>query len=152
MSCASESFCVAAFFDPDDSGLTDALTWNGSNWSAPVVIDQDGKATYVSCPSSTFCDAVDYNGNSVTFNGTSWSAPVSVDGQLPAVSCPSSSFCTAVSANGFGTGTAYIYDGSSWAASVGQLDSSGLPDEISCTSASFCAVADNEGNVFIGTG
>jgi Regulator of chromosome condensation (RCC1) repeat/Fibronectin type III domain len=151
MSCASENFCVAPFFYADNSGVTYAITWNGTSWSGPVVIDQGSKVSYISCPTSTFCNAVDFNGNVVTFNGTSWSPPENIGGQLREVSCSAPSFCAAVSAAGFSTGTVFIYDGTSWSPSVGQLDSSGVPGVVSCPSASFCVVADDQGNVFIGS-
>ena len=57
----------------------------------------------VSCPSSSFCVAVDSNANALTFNGCKWSQSSSIDakgGGLNAVSCPSSSFCVAVDGNG----------------------------------------------------
>ena len=33
----------------------------------------------VSCPSASFCVAVDAGGNALTFNGSSWSAPAKID-------------------------------------------------------------------------
>jgi hypothetical protein len=80
-----------------------ALTWNGSSWSAPVLIDPIGYLASVSCPSSSFCVAVDWDGNALTWNGSSWSAPVSIDpngGGFNSVSCASSSFCVAVDSYG----------------------------------------------------
>ena len=52
----------------------------------------------MSCPSASFCVAVDDDGNAFTYNGSSWSTPSRIDtiGDLTSVSCPSSSFCVAV--------------------------------------------------------
>jgi hypothetical protein len=72
VSCASATFCAAVDYEGN------ALTFDGTSWSAATSIDALPLAS-VSCPSSSFCVAVDYSGNVVTFDGTSWSAPVSID-------------------------------------------------------------------------
>ncbi len=102
-----------------------ALTFNGSTWSAPVNANPNGLTMgeggiswpVVSCPTSNFCAAVDgVGGNVVTFDGTSWTAPVTVDSKaahslngpvlifLMSVSCPSATFCVA----GDTTGDAFV--------------------------------------------
>ena len=108
VSCASASFCVAI----DRKG--NALTFNGSTWSAPVNADPNGLSMgeggiswpVVSCPATDFCAAVDGGtGNVVTFNGSTWTAPVNIDSKaadsvngpvlmfLMSVSCRSAAFC-----------------------------------------------------------
>jgi hypothetical protein len=42
-----------------------AITYDGSGWSSPTSIDTVG-LTAVSCPSASFCVAVDRTGNQVT--------------------------------------------------------------------------------------
>ncbi|WP_076263404.1 hypothetical protein [Intrasporangium flavum] len=86
-------------------------------WSAPVVAVPDrGQPSDVSCPTSTWCMAVDLSGRVATFNGSSWSAPKLVfprlDGvnqAITAVSCPTTTFCLAVSDSGYG-----VYRSGSW--------------------------------------
>jgi hypothetical protein len=70
------------------------FTFNGTAWSAATAIDPGHELSTVSCPSASFCAAVDYGPNVVTFNGTSWSTPSAIDpgGYLQAVSCASASF------------------------------------------------------------
>jgi hypothetical protein len=94
-----------------DGGGGGVATFNGSSWSAaPISIDTAPLAS-VSCPSSSFCVAVDYSGNALTFNGSSWSAPASIDpAGLLSVSCTTASFCVAVGDN------ALTFNGSSWSA------------------------------------
>jgi hypothetical protein len=61
-----------------------------------------GGLTAVSCPTTSFCMAVDEDSNrSVMFSGGSWSAPIPASSGygLEAVSCPSTSFCVAVDDN-----------------------------------------------------
>ena len=111
------------------------------SWSAPISIDAGNSILSVSCPSSTFCMAVDGNGGGIDYDGTSWSSPLEVDGGgvLSSVSCPSSSFCMAVDSEG----NAFSYNGSSWSSGTSIYNGSGgLPIEyVSCTSASFCMAA-----------
>jgi hypothetical protein len=73
VSCGSPTFCVAV----DAQG--DALTWNQGTWSSPQLVDTVTSyvqcaegficnlAFSVSCPSTTFCMAVDDGGDSLTY-------------------------------------------------------------------------------------
>jgi hypothetical protein len=128
ISCPTTTFCMGVGFDGD------AISWNGSTWSAVTVIDTSSLniITSVSCPTRTFCAAVDDSGNAMTWNGTTWSSPLTIDdGELDSVSCTSASFCMAI-----GDGT-FDWDGDSW---------SQLPPmapyvnvySVSCTGPSFC--------------
>ncbi|WP_249012447.1 hypothetical protein [Conexibacter sp. DBS9H8] len=111
-----------------------------SGWSTPSSVDGTNLISSVSCPSPSFCIAVDGQGNALSFNGNSWSAPTAIDSYaLNAVSCPSVSFCVAVD----GQGNALTFNGSSWSA-ADSIDTNGLESE-SCTSTSFCAAVDSSG-------
>src|SRR5882724_11190413 len=48
------------------------------HWSPPRPAGA-GDIRQVSCPSKTFCAAIDTDGHALTFNGKTWSAPVTVD-------------------------------------------------------------------------
>ena len=143
VSCPSSSFCMAV------DGGGNALSWNGSSWSALVSIDQNAPPNSVSCPSSSFCMAVDWYGNALSWNGSSWSAPVSIDqnGPLTSVSCPSSSFCMAVDNSGY----ALSWNGSSWSAPV-SIDQNSYLASVSCPSSSFCMAVDGYGNALTWNG
>ena len=127
------------------------------SWSSPLSIDSSGGSLLsVSCPSASFCVAVDYPGNALTWNGNSWSSPVSVDpynpttglgGALTSVSCPSASFCAAVD----GFGNALTWNGSSWSNPLSIDPSAGL-SSVSCPSASFCAAVDSGGGALTWNG
>ncbi len=56
----------------------------------------------VSCPSATFCAAVDNAGGILSWDGNSWGYAADGDGDndLSSVSCPSASFCAAVDSSG----------------------------------------------------
>ena len=88
----------------------DVLTWNGASFSAPASIatepplsgtDASG-LTSVSCPTTTFCRAVDSLGRVFGWNGTAWSAGTLIDNghALTSVSCPTVSYCVAVDRSG----------------------------------------------------
>jgi hypothetical protein len=57
----------------DHSG--NALTYDGTSWSSPDSIDAANQIISVSCPTTSFCVAVDSVGNVFTYNGSSWSSP-----------------------------------------------------------------------------
>ncbi|TPG15110.1 hypothetical protein EAH86_16460 [Pedococcus bigeumensis] len=56
----------------------------------------------ISCPTASFCAAVDGLGYAVTFDGTTWADPISIDTGTSSysVSCPTDSFCVMV--DGYG--------------------------------------------------
>jgi hypothetical protein len=88
-----------------------ALAANG--WSAPLSMDGTNPLHSVSCPSASFCMAVDSAGNAVAYQSGSWAttpAPIDPSGNLSSVSCPSASFCMAVDEQG----NALSYNGTKW--------------------------------------
>ena len=120
------------------------LTYNGSTWSSRQQIDSLPLMS-VSCPSASFCVAVNEMGGALTYDGSSWSSPKSIAPSgwvLESVSCPTTSFCAAVDENG----DALTYNGSKWS-SPDEIDGASL-DVVSCSSASFCVAADDGGVVF----
>jgi hypothetical protein len=145
VSCPTATFCVAV----DESG-NNALTWNGTAWSAPVPIDPGGTAvelTDVSCADPGFCVAVDTLGRALTWDGAGWSSARIDDSGLTSVSCPQDSYCVAVDGNG----NALTWNGTSW--SVARIDStSSSLKSVSCASPSFCAAGDWDGNVYTWNG
>ena len=150
ISCASASFCVA--FDLRGN----AVTWNGSSWSAPVAVDSAYGLDYVSCVSSSFCAAVDVRTvqNNQTsswalfWNGSSWTAPAEIDapGTVTSVSCVSSSFCVAV-----GGESTLTWNGTSWSA-PSEIDDGSSLNAVSCTSMSFCVAVDESGDALTWNG
>jgi hypothetical protein len=88
----------------------DALVWNGSTFSAPMPVAQEpplsgsdaSGLTGVSCPTPTFCRAVDSVGRVFGFDGTHWTAGEQIDGgkALTGISCASVSYCVAVDRDG----------------------------------------------------
>ncbi|MDA8067055.1 MAG: DUF4232 domain-containing protein [Actinomycetota bacterium] len=115
-----------------------------SSWSGPAGIDANALNS-VSCPSASFCAAVDGAGGALTYNGSTWSTPAAVDTtSLVAVSCPSASFCAAVD----GAGGALTYNGSTWSTPVHIDTQTNTLTSVSCPSASFCVAVDDLGEAF----
>jgi RHS repeat-associated protein len=107
-------------------------------------VDGTNALAGVSCPSTTFCAAVDGKGNVVTYNGSAWAAAKDIDSTraLKAVSCPSASFCAAVD----GSGYAVTYNGTSWS-TPSDIDGSHVLQTVSCTASSACDATDSTGNL-----
>jgi hypothetical protein len=133
---------------PISAAASGAGTSGTGTWSAPRLIDRNELLASVSCPSASFCVAVDGSGgNAITYNGKSWSAPKRIDtgtGQaVMSVSCPTASFCVAVD----NLGRAITYNGKSWSAPK-DIDTVQFPEllSVSCPTASFCVAIDGEEN------
>ncbi len=109
----------------------------------PVQVDAGHSIVAMSCPTSSFCAAVDSAGNGLTWNGgnlaTSWTLK-NIDGSnsFNAISCYSPTFCLAVD----NFGNAFTYQGT-WAATTSPGD---ILTAVSCFSATECYVADRTGN------
>jgi hypothetical protein len=99
----------------------------GLNWSTPTVIDPDGVLSGISCPTATFCMAVDGAGNAATYDGTTWSSFASVAGSgntFYGVSCSSATFCAVVGTDpggpNYDTALALIEDDGVWSSNTTQ--------------------------------
>jgi Bacterial Ig-like domain (group 3) len=104
-------------------------------WSPPSHIDTISDLASVSCPSASFCMAIDVAGNTFAWNGTSWSAGMTLAyaSRFAFVSCASASFCMALGDTS--DSAYYMWNGASWASGSMPLQD---VSEVSCPSASFC--------------
>jgi hypothetical protein len=77
------------------------VTLTSAGWGKPSRVVK-ANINSVSCPSASFCAAVDSSGNVLTFNGRTCTEPRSInDGEaLSGVSCSSAAFCVAFDARG----------------------------------------------------
>jgi hypothetical protein len=106
VSCPGASRCIFA-------GGHDVVVRSNGIWQPPEVVDPTGLLADLSCPTVSFCVAIDDTGRALTFEGTRWSPPRAVlpddsaDGigvkGLYLVDCPSARFCLAVSPGGSAT-------------------------------------------------
>jgi hypothetical protein len=128
-----------------------------SGWShGQQIEDGDGELVSVSCASATFCMAVDEReptsgeggDNAYTYSNGNWSSAQMIantnNDDLAVVACVSPSWCMAIG-NGFysnGDGDnndayAFIYADGKWGG-IQQVTTSGVVENLSCASASFC--------------
>ncbi len=103
VSCPAPTACTAV----DTTG--EALSWNGTAWSAPVPVEpmpvpgagNDPTVTAVSCPTSSFCASVDDAGGLLLERNGSWTRTEVDPGHgLTGISCPSPTACLAVDDGG----------------------------------------------------
>lgn len=154
VSCSTATFCAATTI-PGRS-----FTWNGASWSAAqdivapatVALDESRGSPgirAISCPSPTFCAAIDPSGNVNTYDGATWSSARQVDATsasegdlegLTALSCPSPRFCMAVD----GLGQALTYNGSFWSSPQPVDPTLGL-STVSCATSRFCIALNDLG-------
>ncbi len=150
ISCASATFCAAV----DANG--DAITFNGTSWSAPAAIDPGvlQPLSTVSCPTSTFCTAMDGFGQAFAYTPTGWSKAVGVENGagVTSVSCVSAAFCVAADETG---NVVTEYDGT-WSApeNIDPQSNSNFYGftSISCATVAFCVAVDYYGNASVGVG
>ncbi len=103
-------------------------------WSASTIIDGGSFLSGVSCASSSFCAAVDNDGDALTWDGTSWSSEaIDPEQALDAVSCTAANFCIAVDNDG----NAFSWDGTTWSSAV-DIDPGNDITALSCSSVDFC--------------
>jgi len=137
------------------SGSPAASTCPGSGPN-PMGTDISSANTIVgiSCPSTTWCMAVDGKGDAISYANGTWSSPTLVDngansgqsvGEFDGVSCPTTTWCMAVSYNdGY-----VIYQDNAWGPMTETPPTvAGSYHGVSCSSPSFCgAESDNSGDL-----
>jgi hypothetical protein len=121
-----------------------------SGWSSRASFETNASPTSISCPTSSFCMAVDTAGRAVAENAGTWGSPITLSSySLTSISCATSSFCVAVDEGG----EAIKYSSGSWGSplSIDGLDPDGL-SSISCPTSTFCVAVDDEGEAIPYTG
>jgi hypothetical protein len=156
---SGKSLKLVARWDCGATAAQEAVAGHGWKLASSVTTNKVGTASSsgsssvdlssVSCPTTTFCAAVDQTGTAFTWNGKAWAKGVAIDSAaasnqnnvLDSVSCASPSFCMA----GDDLSDVYRYDGTSWSA-ADQLNPSetspSLTFSVSCPTTSFCMAVD----------
>ena len=174
VACPSPSECVAVGSSYEGTGgvaITASIVANTITWSQPSAVSGVSGLNSVSCPSSTMCVAVGYEdgnlGDSMAVSGSidtasgviAWSPPVVIEpgngGQagFGSISCATTTTCMAVALN-FSSSNEVVFasttnGGASWP-TTGTIAGSGGQGFVSCSTASFCAVASLSG-LYYGT-
>ena len=152
VSCAAGPFCVATTFTttPSQFWTTIAPTSGASAWTqANTAVPLYG----LSCPSTSFCAAVDDIGNVLTStnpdgNSPSWMVTQATGPALLSISCASASLCVATDVSG-DVVTSTNPNGGTWTTT--NVDGAEPIFAVSCPTASFCAAVDDAGNLLTST-
>jgi hypothetical protein len=145
--CVSSTLCVAVGTNTSQevkAGDVHSNSFNGTTWSAAVLIEKSrGGFADISCPTASFCEAVDFHGFTLSRIDGQWSQPTRTDlrAGLAHVSCASASSCVAVDTFGYAT----TFDGSTWTKPT--LADAARFASLSCPAASFCLGVDDNGDV-----
>ena len=148
VSCPTTSFC-SGVGAPGLAGASSTIamlehgTWSSFQTSTTGAVSD--RLLGVSCPSATFCVAVNFDGHILTFNGRRWSAgTAAILKGLDSVSCSSGGFCMAVS----GSGAYETLEHGSWSrARIIPGFRSQFARSLSCTSSGSCDVFGLAGTV-----
>jgi hypothetical protein len=141
----SAAFCAGV--EGETNRQSNALTYNGSAWSALTHIG-GSLLNGVSCASAQFCLALDAAGNALSYNGAGWSAPISL-GAVGLLnnepSCPTPSFCMVHTGSGPGTVSLLTDTDGTWSSPTTLPFTEGGSLQVSCASSLFC-MADDGGS------
>jgi hypothetical protein len=161
ISCAGTDLCVALGGSEGYATVSTNPAADSPTWSVPKPLGDDGReGRQVSCPSASFCVAIDGVGGVRTTANPGAESPVWTATTLPAppgnvnngnlqhLSCPTTSFCVANDLTG------YVYASTNpgaasptWVVTASPVDS-GL---LTCASSALCIVTDNMDKVRIST-
>jgi hypothetical protein len=120
-------------------------------WTSPKQIDPGWQLFSMSCPSASFCLAIDFENQYLTFNGVDWTAPAptGLTGYPGLVSCSSPTFCLALFRQVDGlSGPSEIYRNGVWSTGPPLTLATYYdhPADLSCASPSFCVAVGGGGD------
>jgi hypothetical protein len=148
ISCAPGTrFCMAA----DDQG--GVVAWRDGQFGPVDNIDDDFELQSVSCPTATFCMAIDREDATFKYANDSWAKlplsnkpAVGVYANLNRVACASPTFCVALT--GATNGMRYAtWNGTAWTDNTSKvLGETSNPKSLSCTAQTFCLATTSSGN------
>ncbi|MFL6101651.1 MAG: hypothetical protein ACJ71T_17015 [Actinomycetales bacterium] len=135
--CLTTTFCVAA-----DRGRS--ATYNGTTWSSAGDTSDSPNAfppvaESYTCPSSTYCAVMRFDGSTDEWTGTpgaQWVPAAPVTMVEPHMGCASSSFCVAADDNG----DVATRDATTWSANTHIALSADNFTSVICRSSTFCLV------------
>jgi hypothetical protein len=127
-----------------DSYLYNAPTPATISWGDVTPVDTTGGGIRaLSCPTTSFCAAVDNYGNAFTYDGTQWTSDGEIDSSetLHGLSCASASFCVATDSIGY----VFMYNGAGWSAGDLIATDGTTVLTVSCPTVSYCMAGGYDG-------
>jgi hypothetical protein len=173
IACSSASYCVAV--GSDGLGQPLVLAGDPSSWGVAQAEEitlgtsfgSNGDLHSITCTSASYCVAVGSDGNNqplvLTGDPSSWGVAQAEEitlgtsfgsgGNLNSITCSSASYCVAVGSDNNSQPLVLAGDPSSWGAAQAKqitlgtsFGSGGNLNSITCSSASYCVAAGNDGN------
>lgn len=150
--CGSTPAGATAYTYDGQGLLSSETTPTTTGWSTPSSIDGSKDLSAISCPSTSFCMAIDTSGDWLKYNGTTWSTPSSIGDSytIEGLSCTSASFCLAVDEEGYDL----TFNGTGWTARS-LYDTVGIPTRVSCVASGlsyWCMAVDSDGRAYVDNG
>jgi hypothetical protein len=152
LACPSATMCVALGTLDEALPDQDAKEFDGTTWSAAAIADpyDAGWLSAISCPTTTACAAIDYQGYAMVEGDGVWSYPVALESreedvyhaQLIGVGCASPTECVVT----VEFGRVSMYDGSSWSP-LALIDKTKLAQP-ACVAGSFCLLEGFKGELY----
>jgi hypothetical protein len=146
LTCASATFCMTG----SGSGLN--TIFDGTSWSSPIRLSRGAQGIEaLSCPTTSFCGAIDRAGPVTVgrYGSFIWPKPTIPIGQVfPGygdVSCASATFCMIVNGNFWSR-----FDGTGWSDTAFLANAAW--QRVSCPTTTFCAALNNFGQASIWNG
>ncbi len=118
------------------------FTYNGTSWSGPDAVDTGHDLVSVSCPTTSFCMAVDSSGQAAEHSDGLWGLQPIGSAAAVAVSCPAAGSCLAVGRSG----AAASYANGLWARLPAAAPGARITT-LSCATATACVATDADNNV-----
>ncbi len=138
LSCPTSTVCLATATGVGNAGgPVFAEEYSGGSWTSTTIDSSYFDVSYasdVSCPTTSFCVAVDDAGDAMTYSDGHWSLPDPVDGAPgpTGLSCVSATFCQAVDDGG----NAFRFSAGGWSPAL-KIVNQPL-NAVSCASTRFC--------------
>jgi hypothetical protein len=162
LSCPAASLCIAGYYQvvTDQSSQFSSIAssanpvGNATAWTVSGGPVDPGRLPAISCPTVSFCAAVDDSGNVVTSgnpaNGSDAWKLARIDGhhRLTGIACPIALLCVAVDDSGHAL-SSIRPAGGTWSSS--HLDGANAFTGVACGSISLCVAVDGERNAFVST-
>ncbi len=143
IACASgSSLCEIG----DDSG--GAYTLSGQTLSSRTQVTSSAGFDAISCPTQTFCIAIDDLGEIYKFSGSGWSYATQLGALAQSttslqVSCASQLFCMATLPGSGNAEDYYTWTGTVWGGTHVLENTGAIETGLSCTTTTFCVATDS---------
>ena len=138
--------CSQARSISSTSGSGGHAAQSPGRWTGKALIDGKTGLSSISCPTPTFCVAVDLTGAGYMYSRGSWSPSPGIAGastRLHSVSCSSTKLCVAVGQSG----QPFTLSNGRWI--TGPEISSGVLSAISCTTTNICMAVGWNGHPYV---